>query len=96
MLVRNTVIVSQSWIFRIHIEVSDDFNILSMYTPLNPLDIQANKMAARPIMEDWKLYGLEEGDSEPLFAGHCGNRREVTGLTMKCVLVRLRVAAPSN
>lgn len=58
-----------SWMFRIHIEVSDDFSIFSKYTPLNPLERQANKMADKPIIEDLKSYGLAEGDSV-LLEGH--------------------------
>lgn len=45
-----------SWMFLIHIEVSDVFRIFSMYTPLNPLVIQANKIATKPISDELKLW----------------------------------------
>lgn len=48
---------SQSWIFLIHIDVSDDLRIFSMYTPQNPLEMQASSMADRPIREECKSEG---------------------------------------
>lgn len=37
-----------------------------MYTPLNPLDRHASKMATKPIMDDLRSYGL----LEPWSDGH--------------------------
>ena len=50
----SALIHSQSWIFLIHMDVSDDLRIFSMYTPLNPLEMQASSMASRPIREECK------------------------------------------